>query len=201
MADLISQIKGLDNVTYDLQDKVSTFGGTNLLENTTTWVSASNATSQGNFSRVNDVTAPGGTYVLWTCTTAGSSGGPHMNTTVWGNYNSKMVEGQNYIFSVWVNCSVAKTFTAFSPERFSPIIKSSSASVAANTWTQIWRIGTFNTSTTYQSCPLYVSGGWAVGQTMKIACPKLELGNKPTDWSPAPEDLARYASETITFFQ
>ena len=33
MADLISQIKGLDNITYDLQDKISTFGGTNLLTN------------------------------------------------------------------------------------------------------------------------------------------------------------------------
>ena len=32
MADLISKIKGVDNVTYDLQDKVSTFGGTNLLQ-------------------------------------------------------------------------------------------------------------------------------------------------------------------------
>lgn len=201
MADLISKIKGLDNVTYDLKDEVSIFGETNLLENTTTWVSASNATSQGSFSRVNDATAPGGTYVLWTCTTAGSAGGPHMNTTVWGDYNSKMINGQNYIFSVWVNCSAAKTFATFNPERFSPIIKSSSASVAANTWTRIWRVGTFNTSTSYQSCPLYVSGGWTVGQTMKIACPKLELGNKPTDWSPAPEDLARYASETITFFQ
>ena len=30
MADLVSQIKGLDNVTYDLQDKVSTFGNENL---------------------------------------------------------------------------------------------------------------------------------------------------------------------------
>ena len=34
MADLISQIKGLDNVTYDLQDKVSTFGNENLLGGT-----------------------------------------------------------------------------------------------------------------------------------------------------------------------
>jgi hypothetical protein len=30
MADLVSQIKGLDNVTYDLQDKVSTYGNENL---------------------------------------------------------------------------------------------------------------------------------------------------------------------------
>lgn len=36
MADLISKIKGLDNVTYDLKDEVSIFGETNLLENTTT---------------------------------------------------------------------------------------------------------------------------------------------------------------------
>lgn len=201
MANLISKIKTPNNVTYDLQDKISIFGGTNLLENTMTWTTASSATSIGSFSRVTDSTAPGGTYVLWTCTTAGSSGGPHMGTGVWGQYNSKMIEGQNYIFSVWVNCSVAKTFATFNPERFSPIIKSSTATVPANTWTQIWRVGTFNTSTTYQSCPLYVSGGWTVGQTMKIACPKLELGNKPTDWTPAPEDLARYASETITFFQ
>ena len=34
MADLISKIKGLDNVTYDLQDKVSTFGNENLLGGT-----------------------------------------------------------------------------------------------------------------------------------------------------------------------
>jgi hypothetical protein len=33
MVDLISKIKGLDNITYDLQDEVSTFGGTNLLIN------------------------------------------------------------------------------------------------------------------------------------------------------------------------
>jgi hypothetical protein len=30
LANLISKIKGVDNVTYDLQDKVSIFGGTNL---------------------------------------------------------------------------------------------------------------------------------------------------------------------------
>lgn len=38
MADLVSQIKGLDNVTYDLQDKVSTFGNENLLGATTNYV-------------------------------------------------------------------------------------------------------------------------------------------------------------------
>jgi hypothetical protein len=30
MTNLISKIKGVDNVTYDLQDKVSTFGNENL---------------------------------------------------------------------------------------------------------------------------------------------------------------------------
>lgn len=34
MANLIKQIKGVDNVTYDLQDKVSTFGNTNLFRAT-----------------------------------------------------------------------------------------------------------------------------------------------------------------------
>ena len=38
MADLISKIKGLDNVTYDLQDKVSTFGNENLLGATNNYV-------------------------------------------------------------------------------------------------------------------------------------------------------------------
>jgi hypothetical protein len=30
---------------------------------------------------------------------------------------------------------------------------------------------------------------------------KLEIGNKPTDWTPAPKDLVTYSDETIKFFQ
>lgn len=42
MADLISQIKGLDNVTYDLKDEVSTFGNTNLISNSYNFLDTSN---------------------------------------------------------------------------------------------------------------------------------------------------------------
>ena len=47
MADLISQIKGLDNVTYDLQDKVSTFGNENLLPYTQSKPYTSNQSGAG----------------------------------------------------------------------------------------------------------------------------------------------------------
>ena len=46
MADLISKIKGVDNVTYDLQDKVSIFGGTNYVLNSNISISGTSLDKQ-----------------------------------------------------------------------------------------------------------------------------------------------------------
>jgi hypothetical protein len=36
---------------------------------------------------------------------------------------------------------------------------------------------------------------------VRIRNVKVEIGTKPTEWTPAPQDLVTYSSETLEFFQ
>lgn len=61
-------------------------------------------------------------------------------------------------------------------------------SFKADTWTKISYTGTRN-SNRVSSIALTFYSDLAVGDSFDIAAFKIERGNKPTDWSPAPEDL------------
>ena len=45
-----------------------------------------------------------------------------------------------------------------------------------------------------------ISTAAATSGSIILGPPKIEIGNKPTDWTPCPEDLIIYNDETLTFF-
>lgn len=169
-----------------LEDDAS---GKNLMRYTHKLTSASFSSVTGTFSTGSDSRVPSGQFLRGTFSSA-ANGGIHVSTDNLGwDYNGQMVNGFTYTFSAWVRSNRAFKFSGYGPERFSN--KSTKVwSVLANEWTQIWCTGVFDTSTTYQSCSFYINGTWAVGDYLDISSMKLEIGTKPTPWTPAPGDMA-----------
>ena len=64
-------------------------------------------------------------------------------------------------------------------------------------WSTVWYSGTWNDT---NNIAFHLGFSGLVG-TYLFKNWKIEKGNKPTDWSPAIEDLVIYNSETIEFFQ
>lgn len=230
MADLVSQIKGLDNVTYDLQDKVSTYGVNNLLINTgfllhtsqtTGWDTPKNgtllATSWGGYNAgvTNAATVyhahlkeVNGKYVYEFIKTANEN---------WlgisqGGLQTKLVAGKPYTFS-WEEYHVSGTNRVatglyyFLPNATSAafhlgIDQDSDATRELNKWQKFSYTFIAPTNADWtKGMTWYIYGHYNNNGTFYLRHPKLAEGSKPTDWTPAPQDLATYASETIEFFQ
>lgn len=186
MADLISKIKGLDNVTYDLQDKVSTFGGTNLfawnIKEQNQEITLNNYNNTGSFTQFSNSL----------------------------QFDPSETVGEKYTIS----------FDAISPNGSTGIqlynsndnpkyfnFHAGTVTTIDNSWTHITKTitnaqysgtGTPSTNESYiRRIEIYAPNKMGV----KVRNIKVERGSKPTDWTPAPQDLAHYASETIEFFQ
>ena len=188
MADLVSQIKGLDNVTYDLQDKVSTFGNENLFawnirtddqeitlntyQNTGSFTQFSNSlqfdpskTVGQKYTISFDVISPNGTTDV---RLYNSNGNPKY-------FYFTSVTVATGVGNAWVHCQYTVTNN-----------QNTSSSASTNE-AYIRRIEIYAPSKT----------------GVKVKNIKVERGSKATDWTPASKDLAGYisASETIEFFQ
>ena len=72
--------------------------------------------------------------------------------------------------------------------------KNSSSSIPQNTWTRYWNYCENNSSRNTDKVDLIINNCFGITSlsepiTWKIRNFKVELGNKPTDWTPAPEDV------------
>lgn len=72
--------------------------------------------------------------------------------------------------------------------------KNSSSSIPQNTWTRYWNYCENNSSRNTDKVDLIINNSFGITSlsepiTWKIRNFKIELGNKPTDWTPAPEDV------------
>lgn len=72
--------------------------------------------------------------------------------------------------------------------------KNSSSSIPQNTWTKYWNYCENNSSKNTNKVDLIINNCFGITSlsepiTWKIRNFKIELGNKPTDWTPAPEDV------------
>lgn len=72
--------------------------------------------------------------------------------------------------------------------------KNSSSSIPQNTWTRYWNYCENNSSRNTDKVDLIINNCFGITSlsepiTWKIRNFKIELGNKPTDWTPAPEDV------------
>lgn len=72
--------------------------------------------------------------------------------------------------------------------------KNSSSSIPQNTWTRYWNYCENNSSKNTNKVDIIINNSFGITSfpepvTWKIRNFKVELGNKPTDWTPAPEDV------------
>lgn len=210
MANLISKIKTPDNITYDLQDNVSTFGGTNLLNNdllkiyngASGTLTKTNYPIDGSFSYTRAATANQGFYLddytklqpnteyiisFKAACTSGSitqfyvfRGVNHANISLW--------KDGSQIASAGSNADVTATISMTNNTYYDFMIKYITPA-------------TIGRNSSYTGHILQWNKQQSVAFTVSMKNLKWEVGNKPTDWTPAPEDLTTYSSETITFFQ
>ena len=210
MADLISKIKGLDNVTYDLQDKVSTFGNENLLTDSDLYCYSSgqnayfnkeNYKFNGSCAYNRNAVKNEGFYVT-------NSSKYILNTQYIVHFDientsqniSKMYIYKNgtamgittansavYIDDVYIGTMDVDLDCPFSDGQIHNV-------------KLIFTPTTANTST-YKGIIIQLLKNSATAFNVKITNLKWEIGNKPTDWTPSCYDLVTYNSNTITFFQ
>ena len=72
--------------------------------------------------------------------------------------------------------------------------KNSNSSIPQNTWTRYWNYCENNSSKNTDKVDLIINNSFGITSlsepiTWKIRNFKIELGSKPTDWTPAPEDI------------
>lgn len=215
MADLISQIKGLDNVTYDLQDKVSTFGNVNLLKHTQDPSTADYALTGSSYLgdgifRLTPTTSAA--YMKWKVNYLDYA--DYKDNYFTTSFEARLADVEstytniNLLFYFGVNLSTrVGSILSSSYDRYSP------GMTVTTTLTSEWQRfdvtkylptdlttgkDTALAAGNFVTVELGVSGSRKPVEIRKI---QLEIGNKSTDWSPSPYDLATYDDETITFFQ
>lgn len=182
----ISVIKGSDNVNYNLRDDVHTWGGRNLFKGLYTGTA----------------TYSGGLV---------ASGGLTLTIPL-----ANMV-GKNFVFSFDYSVEGAKfdTSSDYSKNRFGMHLTLNYTPSGGSATTTYPCAGYLNMSGTgraiqYFSVPnnctvnsfsaaiqLYNKPASGNSNTWYIKNVKLEIGNKATDWSPAPEDIARINGECL----
>ena len=217
MADLISKIKGLDNVTYDLQDKVSTFGNENLLGGTenASLPTLSNSNASATFGTLGLYNSPASAFSIEAYDASTNS--LILSETATGNrgiswYTKPGIikTGEQYTFScllkpsvaisahthtAWRNGSATATYTGWTSQ--------GATSIPANEWYhyKFTLTPNANAKLDWEFLVAICFTGQSSGITCRIAHAKLEKGNKSTDWTPSCYDLATYDSNTIIFFQ
>lgn len=198
---VISQIKATsDNVNYNIRDDYSIWGGRNLLQGTANpWIGSMTAPQWGIGSGGNGVGSieeilDSPIQLTKTFRITGNTSG---NRDWRQNVQDFVDLGTEGLWqcSCWVRAIGAscKSFIR---------VWSTKAIFSKTT--------TISTDWTYMSFPLTLSanctlGGMMFGLTgagsIEYIGMKLERGNKSTDWSPAPEDIARFiGNETIELY-
>jgi hypothetical protein len=187
----------------DLIDRVSTFGGTNLLVDTwlaTNQYGLSNCTA----SIVADASAPIKSVVRLTLTD--STKNAHCYLT---NMKTRvpMQQGEQYVASAWLKSSANMNRPSnIMCECYSGTYTRLNNVNISTSWSRQSVVFTYNENATYQA--LYIIypelwSGLSNGGYIDIGGIKIEKGNKPTEWTPAPQDLVTVdtTNNTLVFFQ
>lgn len=194
----ISKIKLPNNASYDIKDDYSVWGGRNFLWSsqdltyTTVWYRNSiTSISSGQ----ND---PDGGQKAFLITPSSTS---------WylaARRNLLTEVGETYTFSIWLKANQATTCNMCVRYLDSEYPYTNNASRRTINLTTDWQFfsitGSLNTSQTVSNSDTF----W-IGQKTNVPIfayhPKSEKGNKPTDWSPALEDIMRYiGNNTIELY-
>ena len=180
---VISQIKATsDNVDYNIRDDYSIWGGRNYVQKGGPGVVASHLTSGNEYIAINIGTAanniPSGSTVTVSFDLEMKVTTANPTLLVYNTNNKGPMQFTN----------TSKTYTA-----------------AANTTlkqkcTYTNTIGARSDATLTDNYLEFYST-YNTGNVFSISNLKMEIGNKPTDWSPAPEDIARFiGNETIELY-
>lgn len=117
----------------------------------------------------------------WTNTADAGQGIAALTTDSW----PLLENGKEYVITCWVKASSASTFSLHVYGDSGDVVDSFKAFSVNTNWQKIVHIITGDG----QSNPRVRFFGRNNGVTYWVNCPKVELGNKATDWSPAPEDV------------
>lgn len=227
MADLISKIKGLDNVTYDLQDKVSTFGNTNLISNSYNFLDTTNWAGNGTGVVLNVVTVDGAKCLHSTGTSTSSITGRELNSCIplefetqytyhaWMKFAGTGSITGSAPLHLWVYRSTTATGIGATNSGWSTISSKAvtidgttytSGTLPANTWLHLicnFTTAAKTTDYSYINFRPIIYGNYVSTANSEwwLKGIKLEKGNKPTDMNYSVAELATYSDETIEFFQ
>lgn len=186
MTDL-SKMK-IGSTTYDLKDNVSTFGGTNLfkwtgLDDYNKELQLNNYQNTGSFTQFTnslqfDPSQTLGQQYTISFDVISPNGATNIQlynsngNPKWFNFGSTVVASN--VGNTWVHCCRTITNSQYSG--------SSTPATDNNTVRRI---------------EIYAPSKMGV----KVRNVKVELGNKPTDWTPAPQDLVKVSGTELQFFQ
>ncbi len=173
MANLISKIKTPNNVAYDLQDKVSTFGGTNLfawnIHSKDQEITLNNYQNTGSFTQfTNSLQFDPSKTVGEKYTISFDVISPNGATNVL-LYNNNGVPKYFYFTPVTVATNVENAWV----HCIYTVTNTQNTSSTASTNEQVWK-----------RIEIYAPSKMGV----KVKNIKVEKGSKATDWAPAPQD-------------
>ncbi|NLZ94624.1 MAG: hypothetical protein GX921_02215, partial [Bacteroidales bacterium] len=117
----------------------------------------------------------------WTNTADAGQGIVTSTTDSW----SLLENGKEYVITCWVKASSASTFSLQVYGDSGDVVNSYKNFSVNTNWQKIVHIVTGDG----QSNPRVRFFGRNNGVTYWVNCPKVEIGNKSTDWTPAPEDV------------
>ena len=153
----------------------------------------------------------------WTITIAsGAGGGWGAGLSISSNHKVIIPNGRNYICSFEIytptalswnvdvnNYAVSGTNWAGNDNDNVSLRKNSSKSILANTWTKCWFAYTAShasaTGDIYDNSKFGLVNNTGSSLTYYIRNVKGELGNKPTDWTPSPEDIESSIADVKTY--
>lgn len=123
-------------------------------------------------------------------TTAITNGGFYL-TESFGKYISKMIEGETYTVSVWVKCSRDIAYGAITAEFLTNAEVINKPNLSTK-WQRYIIRGIYNGNTTSSvAITFYYNSLIQSNDVFYFSSPKVEKGNRATDWTVAIEDLAR----------
>lgn len=208
---VLSKIKASDNVDYNIRDDYSTWGGRNLLKGTKDF---SGATTKNTTYVTITTEKYAGTQVAKIVKNATTSS--YVDCLAWGSAITPEPNTQ-YTLSFWAKAEASMAFISYfyptcvsagynsSGTRVNGVSTSGSdgntTTTLTTTWTKYYITWTTSASVSGAKNILLCRFFAATIGTAYFAGVKLEKGTKPTDWSPALEDIAKFiGDETIELY-
>ncbi|OUN47308.1 hypothetical protein B5G20_04910 [Collinsella sp. An7] len=210
-----SQIKSEVAAKYATQEDVDgiSVGGTNLLLGTKAFTNSGYASTENGYLR-SGWTVQSEKYQGLTVRGGTKSGTAQQVVGEW--LVNEFALGEEFTLSFWIKGTGGKVrayFYGATGYATTMRVASSDGQAASgygdgNTdlpvssgWKRVWVTWRINStgSTTVAKYALIRTDSTASGKTVYVCGAKLEKGNKPTDWSPAPEDMLSAADASATY--